>query len=135
MAVERGTPDARNRAQRFLRAILDDALTDAPDDVLGNPLDVFKNGRHLPLSRRFASALERRGWMMRSGQASRRSIDGIRSRMEIEDLLDTVLVGVGRSGIRGLLVNDQARDAFVRVLYDTFRQKRVVLVRRRHVEG
>jgi hypothetical protein len=106
-------------------------LADSPDDVCVDPLRVFETGRHLPLSVRMANAIHRQGWELRSSNAGHKRVDGIRRRMEIEDLIDTTLVAVGRRGVSGIVVNDQARDAFVRHLYDSFHRNRVVLVRRR----
>lgn len=124
-----------HRARRFLRSVIDDALLDAPEEVCGNPLQVFESRKHLPLSRRIANVLDRRGWELRSSNAGSKRVDGIRMRMEIEDLIDMTLVAIGRRGVRGILENDEARDALSSHLYETFHHKRVVLVRRREMRG
>lgn len=119
----------RSAGIRFIRRMLDAALVDAPDDVYGNPIRYFDNGRTLPLSLRLVWAMRGAGWVMVSSNAGYRKVEGIRRRLELEDLLNMTFIAIGAALMRQMQLNDQARDRVATHLWESLHEKRVVLRR------
>ena len=114
--------------ESFVRAVLDKALEHDPETTCIPP-ELGADRIH-PLAVRFVSALGADGYEMNSTTAWKQTY-GSRKRMELEDLIVMVLVTLPASVVVNAAVNDRARATVVRALCDTFRSKKVVLVRRR----
>jgi hypothetical protein len=98
-------------------------------NVDGDPMRYFDNGRTLLISMRLMSAMRRAGWAMVSSEAGYKRVNGIRRRLDMEDLLNGIFIAIGAKTIRQMPHNDQARDEAARQIWETFHHNRVVLRR------
>ena len=130
--MDRG--QAQHRA--FVRRMLDAALADADMEVVGDPLDCFNHGNPLPLSRRFVRAVHEAGWEFRIDRPRYKNTDGVRTRMEIEDMIDTALIATGWARMKMMLARDPAiaegaRAELTARIHQRLQQDKVVVRRRR----
>jgi hypothetical protein len=119
--------EARLQGIRFVRKMLDTALEDAPADVWDDPAKAFDNGRTLALSLRLVRAIHTAGFVMRAHSGGPKIINGMRERLELEDMFDATLIAAGHSSIKAIQQNDQARDRLAEQLWESLHQKHVVL--------
>lgn len=121
-------PAKRTQLVRFIRRVLDRALEHNAELVSIKPHVILDRPGAHPFSLAFVNALRGLGWELRATEAWKIT-DGIRRRMELEDLIDMTLMGVTRSKLMQAAVNDRARDYLAEQLFQTLHKKRVVLAR------
>jgi len=72
-------------------------------------------------------AIHDAGYAMRAHSAGDKVVNGVRHRLELEDMFTGTLIAAGHSSLRAIQQNDQARDRLAEQLWDSLHQKHVIL--------
>ena len=125
--------DKREQGQLLVRHVLDAALIDAPSDILTDGFDRIGSGVTSFLALRMTRAFADAGWALASSTGWKR-VDGVRQRMELEDLIDGTLFSCGREVIGLMKSGDHAarvagREYVARRIWEALHHKKAVLRR------